>query len=429
MLQVGWVAESFPGRDSCRIQQELNLGLIGRGKVFICLSRRRSSLLPLVFAPLAERWHHGRRYRHPILPMIQVPTTEIQTARRFLARFRFEKNSAPALRHVLASIEDGGLVLAVGGDDLRLEYRIPDATICGTSARFLIPAGALRDAAEGGRRALTQFAVSEGVATLEVVVTNRGRDVRTVHPTIDAGDFPDRPVVEGRTISLPKETIEAIRLAAPFAETSPAHGRGRICGVQLSPDCGGVVIATDVRQLAMLPARVPEQPFLLPNAAVRALIHKSFSAGSLEVSGPGDGWVRFSSGHLTCFARIPPNEFPDAWAVFPERSKASATIADADVAPLVAWLRSLKGALTTVQVAWDRPGCVTLTARGRAGVAVSTFDASVETTGNPLSVRVKPAHLANALVIGNTIQIAGPAAPCVVTNPAGGKCVFMALRE
>ena len=363
--------------------------------------------------------------------MIQIPTTEIQTARRFLNRFRFDKNSAPALRHVFASIENSGLVLAVTGDDLRLEYRIPDATVSGTSARFLIPADALRDAAEGGRRALTQFAISEGegAPTLEVVVTNRGRDVRTIHPTIDAGDFPDRPVIESRTVSLPRETLEAIRLAAPFAATTPPHGRGPICGVQLSPEGGGVVIATDVRQLAMLPARVPDQPLLLSNAAVRVLIHKSFSSGSLEVAGPVDDWVRFGSGHFTCFARIPPNEFPNASAVFPERSEASASIADAEVAPLVAWVRSLKGASTTVQLAWDMPGRVTLTARDRAGVEVSRFEVPVETTGYPLSVRVKSTHLANALAIGNTIRIAGPAAPCVVTNQAGGKCVFMALRE
>lgn len=335
------------------------------------------------------------------------------------------------MRHVLASIENGGLVLAMAGDDLRLESRIPNATLSGTSARFLIPGDALREAAEGGRRALTQFAISEGegAARLEVRVSNRGTNVRTIHPTIDAGDFPDRPVIEGRTVSLPKETLEAVRLAAPFAETSPAHGRGRICGVQLSPGCGGVVIATDGQQLAMLPARVPDQPLLLPNAAVRVLIHKNFSAGSLEVAGPGDGWMRFSSGQFTCFARIPANEFPEVGKMFEDRAEASAAIADADIPPLVAWLGSLKGASTTVQLAWDEPGRVTLTARDRTGLEVSTFGAPVGTTGHPLSVRVKPTHLANALAIGNTIRIASPGAPCVVTNPAGGKCVFMPLRE
>ena len=110
--------------------------------------------------------------------MIQIPTTEIQVARRFLTRFRIEKNSAPAMRHVLASIENGGLVLAMAGDDLRLESRIPNATLSGTSARFLIPGDALREAAEGGSEngfnfdwdcAMVFLKVAYGYASVDVM--------------------------------------------------------------------------------------------------------------------------------------------------------------------------------------------------------------------------------------------------------------------
>lgn len=361
--------------------------------------------------------------------MIQASTAEIQAAFRFLNRIRFEKNPSPALRHVLVSMEGGELSLSVANDDLRLEYRIPDASSSAAFVPFLVPAQALRDASKGGRRGRIRWDVlgTEGTETLEVTVTSGTREVKTSHPLQNMVTFPARPVIDGPTAVLSQETIDAVRLVAPFASTD-SKCRGPICGVRFSPEDGGAVVATDVRHMAMLPARVPDQPFLLPNSAVPVLGHDGFGAGSLVVTGPDAGWVSFRSGHLTCFVRVTTERFPDVRRVVPRDFEASATIREADVPPLITWLRSLKGASASVQLTWDRPGRVVFSERDRAGQLASVSEVPVKLDGSPPHACLKAAHLANALAIGNTLRFSGPGMPCVVTSPAGGTSAIAPLR-
>ena len=47
--------------------------------------------------------------------------------------------------------------------------------------------------------------------------------------------------------------------------------RAVLNGVLFSPEDGGLLVATDGRHLACVPARVPDGQFVLPNAAVEIL--------------------------------------------------------------------------------------------------------------------------------------------------------------
>lgn len=360
--------------------------------------------------------------------MIQTSTTEIQSAHRFLNRIRFEMNSVPGLRHVLVALEDGELTLSVASNDLRVEYRIPDAASLDESASFLIPAHALIDASAGGRAGRLRWDVLEadGARVLDVIVSNRSREIKTSHPARDAADFPKRPLVDGPSTALPKETMDAVRLAAPFASRD-AKCRGAISGVRLSPENGGAIMATDGRQLVILPATVPDQPFTLPNSAVELLGHEAFNR-NLTVTGPNDAWFQFCSGRFTCFARVTADRFPDVQQLVPPHFEASATIPEAGVPPLVAWLRSLKGASACVQLAWDKPGHLVLSEPRCTGQATFGYELPVELDGSPTPVCLKAAHLANALAIGNNLRINGSGMRFVVTSPAGGTCVIVPLR-
>lgn len=186
-------------------------------------------------------------------------------------------------------------------------------------------------------------------------------------------------------------------------------------------------MATDVRQLVILPAMVPDHPCTLPYSAVRVLEHEAFSR-NLVVTGPNDDWVRFRSGKFTCFVRGIVERFPDVPQVIPPHFDASATIREADIPPLVAWLRSLKGASACVQLAWNKPGHLVLSERRPTGQAACDYELPVELEGLPTPVCLKAAHLANALAIGNKLRISGSGMPFVVTGPAGATSVIAPLR-
>lgn len=204
-----------------------------------------------------------------IFSMIQVPATELQQASRILGRLRYEKHATPELRYILGSARSGDFTLAAAREDMRLEYRIRNAAPADMNVRFLIAADALRDASAGGRRSLVQMEASEqsGQPLLAVTIVNGERESRREYPIGLPDSFPEAPLAQGQPVVLPKETMEAVQKVAPFADKD-AKRRAPICGVRFSPSDGGMVIATDAKQLGMLPAKVPDQPFLLPGSAV-----------------------------------------------------------------------------------------------------------------------------------------------------------------
>lgn len=361
--------------------------------------------------------------------MIQVSTTKLRQACRFLGRLRYEKNDVPVLRHVLGSVANSDFTLVAAREDLRLEYRVRNAAPDGLNTRFLIPAEALRDASEGGPRSLVRMEVNgePGQELLTMAIVNGVRESSQEYPIESADSFPEAPAAHGPPEVLPQETIQAVQRVAPFASKDIAS-RAPICGVYFSPSDGGMVIATDVKQLAIMPAKVPDHAFLLPNPAVQVLDHDAFSTGDVDFIQCRDGWVGIRREELTLFAKTTAVRFPDHRPLIQLRFETTATIPASHIPPLVAWLLSLKGASACVQLGWDGPNHLSLTARNARVAAVTTFELPVELEGRAFPVFLTPSNLANALTIGCTMRFAGPGMPCLVTGPAGETCAIMPRR-
>lgn len=361
--------------------------------------------------------------------MIQIPATKLRHAHPVLRSLRYEKNDNPVLRHVLGWVENGDLTLVAVTRDLLIECRVGKVEPAGANTSFLIPAEALREGAEAGKRSLVRMEASaeSGQPFLRMTIVDEGRESTRTYATEVTGLFPERPSPDGGPVVLPMETMDAVRRVAPFASKDIVR-RGCFCGVRFFPADGGMVMATDGRQMAILPATVPNHSFLLPVSAVRVLANKVFGAGNMEFILCDDAWVGFRSGDLTLFAKATSDGFPDYRRVIPDHFEASAEVPESHLQPLVAWLGSLKGSTACVRLASDRPDHLILTARNTKGTAAATFELPVELVGHPSSVWLKPSHLASAMTIGRNIRLAGPDMPCLVTGPTGEICVIAQPR-
>lgn len=144
---------------------------------------------------------------------LTIPINAITAARKLLTRFRSERFTLPALTHVLATIDNAGLTLAVTDLDHWLETRITAIIGPFTPGRFLIPAEALKAAARGDKGSSAHFAFAEDADGITLTPTKSccGLSAKTVYHPVSEGDFPARPVVQGRITALPKETFAALR--------------------------------------------------------------------------------------------------------------------------------------------------------------------------------------------------------------------------
>jgi DNA polymerase III sliding clamp (beta) subunit (PCNA family) len=366
-----------------------------------------------------------------IRPVTIVSGSELQAARQLLSRLRFERPKSPVASHVLATIGNGALTLAVTDGDHWLETQIPNAADPAATARFLIPAKALADAARAGRGSLVQedFSGEPGKPLLKITVVGSKAQTRTVHPTEPANAFPERPVLAGRLTHFPKETLLALQAISVCASTDPL--RPVINGVLFSPEDGGILVATDGHHLACVPARVPDRQFVLPSAAVHVLGHPDFLSRDVAILRPDDPacpHVQFRSGSHTLIARIITGYYPSWRKVIPDCLSSSATIPEPHRAALVSRLRSLKDPLTQVRLTWNRPGHLTITQQD-PGAAPAIFEVPVTTEGHPATIHLRPQPLANALVIGSTIRLRDDLTPCLVTDPSGAFCVLMPMRS
>jgi len=385
-----------------------------------------------VVARSAENPDAGRHDSEGIRPMILVSATELQSARRILTRLRFERLQSPVLTHVLATVENGAITLAVTDGMHWLESRIPNATAPDANVRFLIPAKAFADAARSGRGKIVQLDFSDepGKPLLEVTVLGRSTQTRTIYPTEPASDFPNRPVVEGRTTSVTKETMLAIQIVAVCAATDIVN-RPTISGVLFSPENGGVVVASDGKQLAGAPAKVPDRRLILPNAVVHVLNHPDFTTDGVEILMPEsaeDFRVQFRSGFHTLIAKTVAGTYPNYRQVIPDHFSASVTIPGSHQTPLVSWLRALKGPLKYVLLTWEKTGHLTLT-QTDAGATPMIIEIPVNIDSDPPTILFSARHLANALTIGATIQLLDGMHPCLFTDPSGNFSVLMPVRS
>jgi DNA polymerase III sliding clamp (beta) subunit (PCNA family) len=385
-----------------------------------------------VVARSTENPDGGRHDSEGIRPMILVSATELQSARRILTRLRFERLKSLILTHVLAIAEKGAITLAVTDGIHWLESRIPNATAPDARVRFLIPAKALADAARSGRGKIVQLDFSEGPGKplLEVRVVGGSTQTRTIYPTEPASGFPERPVVEGRTTSVPKETMLAIQIVAVCAATDIVN-RPTISGVLFSPENEGVVVANDVKHLACAPAKVPDRGLILPNAAVHVLDHPDFTTDGVEIMMPESDEhfrVQFRSGFHTLIAKTVAGTYPNYRQVIPDHFSASVTILESHRTPLVSWLRALNGPLKYVRLTWEKTGHLTLT-QTDAGATPMIIEIPVNIDGDPPTISFSPRHLANALTIGATIQLLDGMHPCLVTDQSGNFSVLMPVRS
>lgn len=359
-----------------------------------------------------------------------VSASELQAARQLLTRLRFERLKSRVLTHVLATLGNGALTLAVTDGNHWLETQIPHATGETATARFLIPAKALAGAARAGAGTLVQLDYSgePGKPLLRITVVGSKAQTRTVHPTEPAGTFPVRPVVEGRATPLSQETLRALGTVAACASTDPL--RAVLNGVLFSPEDGGLLVATDGNHLACAPARVPDRQFVLPNAAVHVLGHPDFLSRDFEILRPDDPacpQVEFRSGSHTLIASTITGAYPDYRPVVPDCFPSSATIQEPHRAALVSRLCSLEDSSAGVLLTWDKPGHLTIT-RHDPGATPAIFEVPVTSEGHPATIRLRPRPLANALMIGSTIWLRDDRSPCLVTAPSGTYCVLMPQR-
>lgn len=407
----------------------------GAVSTFLELKRRLADSVSRQFRAVArstEKQDAGRHDSEGIRPMIIVSASELQSARRILTRLRFERLQSPVLTHVRATLENGTMTLAVTDGIHWLESRIPNAATPGDTARFLIPAKALAEAARSGKGKLVQLNFSDGPGKplLEVTIMSNSAINRITYPTEPSNSFPDRPAVpKGLIKTLPMETLSAMH-AVGICASKDDMLYPRIAGVYFSPESGGVVVATDGRQLASAPASVPDHEFTLPNSAVHVLEHPNFTSSDVEIvmsENPGDWLVEFRAGLHTLIAKTVDKSYPDYRAVIPDHLPVSVTVPEAQRMPLINRLRSLKGKQQHVRLTWDKPGHMTLTHHDTATTPVS-FEIPVAIDGDPPAISFLPRILANALTLGSTIRLYNNETPCVVSDPSGKFCVIMRVR-
>ena len=361
---------------------------------------------------------------------LTVSVSAIVAARKLLTRVRFERLTLPILNHVLATIDNVGLTLAVTDLDHWLETRVPATIEPFAPGHFLIPAEALKAATRSDKGSAVLFAYTTTADGTMLTLTTWccGLSVKSVYHLESVNDFPARPNVEGKITTVPKETLEALAIVAGCVSTDAT--RNILNGVYFTPEDGGRVIATDARRLAGAPARVPPRKFVLPTAAVHVLGHPDFSlrdAAIQQPDEPGNLHVRFHSGPHTLIAKTIEGHYPNYRQVIPHQLPESVTIPESHRTGLISWLRSLNGRYNSVRPTWEKPAHLTLTHRDDNTVG-ATIQVPVTIDGRPPAIAFPPKHLADALSIGATLHLVDHLNPGMTTDPSGNFCLVMNQR-
>ena len=365
---------------------------------------------------------------------IVIPVSAIQAARKLLTRIRFGDANLPVLSHVLATVDASGLTLAVTDLDHWLETRIPATITPEAPARFLIPAAALAAAVRGDKNSDVRLYTSgtAEIPALRLTVTRGGLSVESVYQPVTASEFPERPVLDGRITTVPKETFQALQTVAPCASTDAS--RHVLNGVLFSANDGGTLIATNRVLLACAPARFAGRQFILPSVAVQVLGFPDFIARDAAIIQPeetdkdaGKLRVQFCSGPHTLIATAIAGNYPNYRKVIPREFLTDATFHE--ISAVISWLKSLDGRSPTVRLTWETPGHLTLT-QWKSGTVHATIrvPVSVSCGDQPPAISFGSRHLAKALVIGNTLRLTDGVSPGMMSDASGKYCVIMPCR-
>ena len=167
-----------------------------------------------------------------------------------------------------ATIDNAGLTLAVTDLDHWLETRVSAVIDPFATARFLIPAAALKAATQADRKSQAHFCyeTTTNGTTLTLTTSCGGMSVTTVYHPEPADQFPARPSVEGRISAMPKETFMSLGVVAGCASTDAT--RYVLNGVHFTPEDGGLLIATIVVPVTIegLPPAISFDPKYLADA-------------------------------------------------------------------------------------------------------------------------------------------------------------------
>lgn len=361
--------------------------------------------------------------------MIEIPIPHLKAARKLLTRIRFDRLSLPVLTHILVTIDNAVLTLAVTDLDHWLETRIP-ATITGPQeSRFLLPAPALAVLAKADRNSSARLECSgtPKQPQLRIITTSGGLPVENHYQPEPAAEYPERPKVTGRITAFPKATMQAIQTVAPCLSTDAT--RYVLNCVCLTPQEGGMAVATDGRRLAAAPARTVDRDLLLPTTAVHVLAHEDFTSRDAAImvsDGENACHVQFRSSPHTFIARLIDGHYPSYQQVVPSYVPESATLQETHRAAVIRWLRSLKGNTSFVVLTWQT-GQMTLT-HEIDGTQGATLQVPVTLEGNPPTIAFPPKHLADAFQIGEKLNLTDNLNPGMTTSPSGAYCVVMNIR-
>ena len=361
---------------------------------------------------------------------MKLPSGFLCDARRMLGRIHYTRSKIPIQTHILATLDARGITLAVADGGHWLETRTEAPPEPCEAQTFLIPVEAMAAAIRADKGTSVTFTPRGPCKRRELRLTAvcGGIQGESVHPTLDAGEFVVRPVIEGTCTTVPARTMESLAVVAGCASTEPT--RPLLNGVLFNPEEGGHLIATNGRLLANTPAVVPSQKFILPNAAAHVLAHPDFTGREVEVTlprNPDDLRAAFRSGNHLLITTIIAGDYPNFREAIPADVPELVTIAGERRPAVIAWLRSLPDTGAVLHLTWEKRGQLTLTHRSRSSAA-AVLRVPVEIQGNPPLIAFNPRLLADALEIGSTLCLRDSLTPGICRHPGGRFCVIMPLR-
>lgn len=364
---------------------------------------------------------------------ILIPANILRETKRLFGRLRHQRMTLPVLHHILLQADHQGVRLTATNLDHWIETRVSEDPH--EPAEFLISADAMEAACRGDRGSPVAFTSFGGKRSkdLGLVVIQGGIEATSVHPTLDPKEFPERPEVKGEETTLTPDTIRNLAVVAGCASND--RTRQVLNGVYFTTEHGGQLVATNGRLLAVSPAAVPPQEFILPNLAAQVLDHPNFHSDLVtftwvDAKDPEVKRVAFRCGRHLLVATALTGTYPNYRQVVPAQAKELAVIPHDRRSGLIAWLRSLKSGNhhdPSVRLDWNKCGHLTLTHRDDEGRS-AILHVPVEIHGKPQVIAFHPIYLAQALEIGATLCLSDEVSPGLFRHPNGRFCVLMPMR-
>lgn len=382
--------------------------------------------------------------------MIEIPTDALKAAGRMLKRLRTKQCTLPVLNHLLVEADPAeGVRLTACNLDQWLTTRVPSERPSDRPEALLIPTDAFEAALKADKGSFVTFTRKGPKSDRRVRLTmiRNGITVENHHPTLETDEFPPCPQVpeNTKTTPVPGRTFEMLTEIAGCA--SKDSTRYILNSVLLTPEDGGMVVATDGRRLAATPASVPGAKLVIPTPAVHVLGHPDFHEGVLRVTPfhapkgdpesagnaqgkPGDAdHVQIEAGDHVLVTRLIEGHYPNWKQVVPTDRVASASFDESHRAAVIDWLKVLSkgGKETSVILRPAKRGHLEL-AHAPDTSHASRIEVAAAITGKPMPVALNAAYLADALKIAPTLWFIDEMSPVVARRLDGTLCVVMPMR-